>query len=250
MPPSGGRGSRAIASPLDPLRYIAIVRTTTQWPLFLDAQRSRSAPVSNGGVCGVRYPVPLTPGATQTGSQRRSSRRNVSNAPVQTCPDAIVSERRAGSATMANRIVEPSSPSAGIRMDADALRLRLVVREDRDEARHRRLRRPDEGRRARVAPEAAGRRPGTSPRRPRGRARGSCGRSRPSPRPVTPSSRRRGLPHRGTPADRSSRRHVRAASRVPSRRRHPAHRARRAPRAPSGCRSRSSRADSDMRRPS
>ena len=45
--------------------------------------------------------------------QRRSSRTNLSNDPVQACPEAIVSDRRPGSATIANRIVEPSSPSAG-----------------------------------------------------------------------------------------------------------------------------------------
>src|SRR4026209_2504228 len=44
---------------------------------------------------------------------RRSSRRDVSKVAVQACPAAIVSERRAGSATMANRIVDASSPSAG-----------------------------------------------------------------------------------------------------------------------------------------
>ena len=42
-------------------------------------------------------------------------------------------------------------------MDADALRLGLVVRQDRDDARYRRLRRLNQGRRAFVAPDASGR---------------------------------------------------------------------------------------------
>ena len=54
----------------------------------------------------------VQPVAGVTDAQPRSSRLYVSNSPQQAWPDVIVSERLAGSATMANRIVDPSRSSA------------------------------------------------------------------------------------------------------------------------------------------